>query len=78
MNINSEEKLDFLKNLSPQDFLNIGMDQVAYIKELPLSPNEDQTFSVHAAVGTQLSVMNSYDTAIASVKINDLHPVTVQ
>ncbi len=77
MELKTEHKLDFLKNLTSQDFLNIGLDQVAYIKELPVIGNENRSFSIHAADGSQISLMNSYDKALASVRIKDLHAVTV-
>lgn len=70
--INNEEKTDLLKELSIQDFLSVGLDQVAYVKCI-----EEDNFSVHAADGSQISVMDSYDTAIASIRVNDLFPVTV-
>jgi hypothetical protein len=70
--IEDEKALELLKELSMQDFLSVGMDQVAYIRCL-----EDDNFSVHAADGSQISVMDSYDTAVATIRVNDLYPVTV-
>ena len=70
--IEDEKALELLKELSMQDFLSVGMDQVAYIRCL-----EDDNFSIHAADGSQISVMDSYDTAIATIRVNDLFPVTV-
>ncbi len=68
----NDETLNLLKELSIQDFLSVGLDQVAYVKCI-----EDDNFSVHAADGSQISVMESYDTAIAAIRVNDLFPVTV-
>lgn len=70
--IEDEKTLELLKELSHQDFLDVGLNQVAYIK---CSDNEN--FSIHAADGSQISVMDSYDTAIAAIRVNDLFPVTV-
>lgn len=64
-----------LGNLSAQDFLNVGMDQIAYIRSVTLDDHE--AFAVHAADGTPISVMHSFDTAVASIKYNEMHPVTV-
>jgi len=72
---NNEERL-FLEQLSVEDFLHVGMDQVAYVKPVPDSTNN--TYAVHAADGSQISVMESYDTAIAAVRFNDLHLATLQ
>lgn len=75
--INQEDELAVLKQLSQQDFLDVGLDQVAYIKEIETDGKTVNHFSVHAADGSQLSVMDSYDTAIAAVRMNDLFPVTL-
>jgi hypothetical protein len=70
--IDEEKTLELLKELSVQDFLDVGLHQVAYIK-----CTKDRSYSVHAADGSQISVMDSYDTAIAAIRVNDLFPVTV-
>lgn len=70
--ITEEKTLELLKELTIQDFLNVGLDQVAYIKCA-----EDESFSVYAADGSQISVMDSYDTAVAAIRVNDLFPVTL-
>ncbi|MEM6811271.1 MAG: DUF1150 family protein [Pseudomonadota bacterium] len=67
----------FLRQLSQQDFLDIGLHQVAYIKPVKEKGTEDSLYYVHAADGSEISVMNTYDSALASIKVNDLHPVTV-
>lgn len=67
--------LSNLKNLTPQDFLNFGLHQVAYIKQVKV---QDKTgFMIHAADGTPLSMMDTLDTASTLVRHNDLEPVTV-
>jgi hypothetical protein len=75
MNRSTASSGDALKNLSAQDFLNFGMQQVAYIRRVRV---EDKTaYAIHAADGTPLSVMDSRDTAIVTVRYNDLEPATV-
>lgn len=64
-----------LANLSTQDFLNIGIDQIAYVRPVVLDDHE--MYSIHAADGTQLSVLDSFDTAVDSIKNNEMHPVTL-
>lgn len=66
---------EFLKGLSPHDFLRIGMDEIAYVRTIPLEENEKTAFAIYAADGTQLSVLDSYDLAMATLKHNDLVPV---
>ena len=68
-----DEALELIKKLSIQDFLDVGLDQVAYIRPL----DNEQSFSIHAADGSQISVMDSYDTALAAVRVQDLFPVTL-
>ena len=70
--LEDEQTLELLKQLTIQDFLDVGLDQVAYIKCA-----DERSYSVHAADGSQISVMDSYDTAIAAIRVNDLFPVTV-
>ena len=65
-----------LKALSSQDFARIGMHEIAYIRPLK-TPGVDNAFAVYAADGTQLSVLESMDMAIATLRHNDLVPVTL-
>ncbi len=76
MNKNNND-LEQLNQLSLQDFLNVGLDQVAYIKHLKTDKEAADTFTIHAADGSQISIMDSYDTALAAIRINDLFAVTV-
>lgn len=75
--MNKNNNGDLLNQLSIQDFLNVGLDQVAYIKRLKNEKETTDIFTIHAADGSQISVMNSYDTAMAAIRINDLFAVTV-
>jgi len=68
----------FLKDLSHQDFLDVGMDQIAYIRCVAAEKKSDpETYVIHAADGSQISVMDSYDTAVAAIRMNDLFPITL-
>lgn len=64
-----------LKGLTKQDFLNFGVQQVAYIR--PIQVQNRKAYAIHAADGTPLSVMDTFDTAMIAVRHNDLEPVTV-
>lgn len=67
------EPSDILKNLSKQDFLNFGMQQVAYIR--PVQIQSRQAYAIHAADGTPLSIMDTMDTALIAVRHNDMEPI---
>jgi hypothetical protein len=67
--------VEFFKGLSPQDFRNFGVQQVAYIR--PVVVQNKKAYAIHAADGTPLSVMDTHDTAIIAVRHNDLEPATV-
>lgn len=66
-----------LKAMSEQDLRNLGMNEIAYIRPTCAS-DEGEGFAIHAADGTQLSVMEDYDTAIAAARQNELEPIMLQ
>lgn len=66
---------ELLKELSSQDFLSFGVHEVAYIKAVDVDGEE--AFAVHAADGTPLSVMDTFDSAEIAAKQNDLETVSV-
>lgn len=66
-----------LAGLSPRDFLKIGMDEIAYVRPLSLRGIPKPVYGVYAADGTQLSVLDSMDMAMATMRHNDLLPVTL-
>ncbi len=72
MNHKSGQIRDMLEQLSARDFMNVGLNQVAYIR--PIHGGE---YSVHAADGSLLSLAESFDMALAAVRHNDMQPVTV-
>ena len=63
-----------------RDFLRIGMNEIAYVRPLSLdvrNGEEKQAFAVYAADGIQLSVLDTMDMAKATLRHNDLVPVTL-
>lgn len=66
---------DILKALSSDDFLGLGMEQIAYIR--PIVVRRQDAFAIHAADGTPLSIAESQESALILVRRNDLEPVTV-
>jgi len=65
-----------LREMSPQDFALIGMQELAYIK--PTVVNGVSGFSIHAADGTQIGMAPTRDIAFAAVKQHELEPVSLQ
>ncbi|MEM6781228.1 MAG: DUF1150 family protein [Pseudomonadota bacterium] len=72
----SQNMHDLLKQISVQDFLSMGVDQIAYIKPIQMDDNHTG-FSVHAADGRQISMIDSYPSAVALIQQNDMHPITL-
>ena len=64
-----------LKALSPQDFLQAGLHQVAYIK--PVQFQDGEKFAIHSADGKQISVNESYPSAVQTLQTHNLVPVTL-
>ncbi len=72
--INSKQPVS-LKNISLQDFLNLGIRDLAYIR--PVFLDDRQAYAIHAADGTPLSVMENMQDAVFAVRQNDLTAVTL-
>lgn len=75
---NSDKDLlenDFLKALSQEDFLNLGVDHIVYIK--PFNAQDKTTYSMHAADGTYISSHENKEIAALTAVSNDLAPVTL-
>ena len=66
------------EELSTQEFKDVGIDHLAYIREVQAEEGQTHNdFIVYGADGSQLSIMDSYDTALVAAQLNDLFPVTV-
>ena len=73
----SQDVRDILKGLSQQDFLKVGLDQIAYIKPIEVDATDRPAYSICAADGSEIFRMDTIDMALAAVRHNDLHPVTL-
>ncbi len=71
----TESTADILKNISAQDFLGLGVHDIAYIR--PVDVNGTTHYAIHAADGTPLSVMEDKNTAMGTIFQNDLDAVTL-
>jgi hypothetical protein len=64
-----------LRQISAQEFALLGVQGVAYVKSVVV--NGTNVFAIHAADGTQLALVPSRDLALATVRQNELEPLSV-
>jgi hypothetical protein len=67
--------VNILKQLSPQDFRALGVQQIAYIR--PVMVNGAIAYSINAADGTQLAIHGDQKEALALTRQNELQPLTL-
>lgn len=71
-----EHGRQMLRNLSSQDFLTFGVNQIAYVR--PVAVMGRIAYGLHAADGSPLTVIDSFEGAVIAARQNDLEPVTLQ
>ena len=64
-----------IRELSPQDFLALGVNDVAYVKKAIRDSRE--VFVIHSADGTEITIMADHDVAFAAVRQNGMEPLSV-
>ncbi len=64
-----------LKQLSQNDWLAFGLNEVAYLK--PATVNGQPIFAIHAADGSQLALVATRDIGLAAMHQHDLEPVAL-
>ena len=64
-----------LRGLSSQDFLSLGLSQVAYVKAV--DQDGHSYYAIHAADGTQMALLASFDAALATIRQHDMEPLTL-
>jgi len=64
-----------LRQISPQDFAAMGVQQIAYVR--PAVVNGVTAFTIHAADGTQIGIAPTRDIAFAAVLQHELEPVSL-
>lgn len=64
-----------VRELSPQDFLLLGVNDLAYVKAARREDKE--VFLVFSADGTQIATMADRDIAFAAVRQNGMEPLSV-
>jgi hypothetical protein len=68
-------RIEWLKNIGTREFALLGMNDVAYIKRVVV--NDESGFAIHSADGTQLAVVPDQGIAFATIRQNDLEPMSV-
>ncbi len=64
-----------IRELSTQDFLALGINDIAYVKWA--EEDEKEIFKIHSADGTVIATMASREVAFAAVRQNGLEPLSV-
>ena len=64
------------RHMTPEAFATFGVQQVAYVKATRQKDGEVLQ-TIHLADGTQIAVAASRELAFATVRQNDLEPLSV-
>lgn len=70
-----DEKNRFLKNLKPEDFLTLGDDHIAYVREMDFMGKKH--FAIHAADGQPITIASTRDLALSMADETELELVTL-
>ena len=74
-NSDHSSKIATATDISAQDLLDFGIEQVAYIR--PIRMMDRKMFAVHGADGTPISIAEDEATALALIASHELDPVRV-
>ncbi|ACJ00568.1 DUF1150 family protein [Rhodospirillum centenum] len=64
-----------LRTLSAQDFATFGLNDLAYLK--PVTAEGRTGIAIHAADGTELTVVQDRALAVVTVRQNDMEAVSL-
>lgn len=70
-----EARSDGSKLMSPSDLMALGLQNIAYVK--PVLIEGEDAYAIYSADGQELGYAEGRDLAIATVRHNDLEPVSV-
>lgn len=70
------EHHDALRRITVDALAHLGIEQVAYVKPVTLEDGQI-AFAIHAADGQEIAMLADRDVAFATVRQNDLEPVSV-
>lgn len=70
------KEIERIRHMSSRELALFGMQDLAYVK--PVIVNDGVTaFAVHAADGTQITVLPDREIALATLRQHDLEPLSV-
>lgn len=64
-----------IRELSAQDFLMLGINDIAYVKKG--REDDREVFVIHSADGAEITSLEDHDIAFATVRQNGLEPLSV-
>ena len=68
-------EFEHIRHMSSRELALFGMQDLAYVK--PVLVDGVIAFAVHAADGTQVTVLPDREIALATVRQHDLEPLSV-
>lgn len=69
------QAIETIRQMSPKDLASLGLSHVAYVK--PVTVEGRTAYSIHAADGTEMGVMEDRDVAFSAIRVHDLEPMSV-
>jgi hypothetical protein len=69
------KEIERIRQMSSRELALFGMQDLAYVK--PVVVDGASAFAVHAADGTQVTVLPNREVAVATVRQHDLEPLSV-
>jgi hypothetical protein len=68
-------EFEHIRHMTSRELALFGMQDLAYVK--PVLVDGVTAFAVHAADGTQVTVLPDREVALATVRQHDLEPLSV-
>ncbi len=69
------DKIERIKSITAGELALLGMQDLAYVKRVVIDGVAG--YAVHAADGTQIAMLPNREVAFATVRRNDMEPVSV-
>ena len=69
------KEIERIRHMSSRELALFGMQDLAYVK--PVLVDGVAAFAVHAADGTQITVLPDREIALATLRQHDLEPLSV-
>jgi hypothetical protein len=69
------KEIERIRHMSSRELALFGMQDLAYVKQVLV--NGVGAFAVHAADGTQITVLPDREIALATLRQHDLEPLSV-